>query len=274
MIGAVQQLFKWKPVIVATMTRLPLLALTLVAAVPAAAQTPVQVAARFNPAGDYITPGQDETGYRVWVASQPSRALLVQGFNTYLTNQGVAGVVPTWQLLRTATAWRSCGAEPFEIPPTSVWPNLVETLQYVKAHVIPVVGPVEPVSVYRNPILNQCAGGAADSAHRHLFAVDMVPLRPTSREAMIRGLCAIHAWQGSGFEVGLGFYSKLRFHIDSRKFRKWGADGSAGSIGCNQVLAEIEAAAAASRAAMSARQPAPPPATPAPTVEPLPPATR
>ena len=48
---------------------------------------------------------------------------------------GVGGVVPTWQLLRTATDWQKCGAQPFEVPPTSAWPNIVAALRYVGAYV-------------------------------------------------------------------------------------------------------------------------------------------
>ncbi|MCY7339712.1 MAG: D-Ala-D-Ala carboxypeptidase family metallohydrolase [Sphingomonas bacterium] len=227
---------------------LPLLCLLL--ALPSAT---LAQPARFNPAADYITSGQDEPGYRAWLTAVPYRAMFVQGFDHYLTIYGVAGIVPTWQLMRTATDWQRCAADPFEVPPPSEWANLVETLRYIRAHVVPVVGPVEPVSVYRNPALNACAGGASESAHRHLFAVDMVPLRATDRNALIRGLCAIHAWQGSGFDVGMGFYKGLRFHVDSMRYRKWGADGRDGSTSCAATLAAIEAQAAASRAAIASR---------------------
>jgi hypothetical protein len=224
--------------------------IALLAASPAAAQS----AARFDPAAEYITPGQDEPGYQQWVLAAPDRAAQVRGLYGYLLAHNVGGVVPTWQLTRTATSWRSCGAQPFEVPPESEWPNLVETLKYVRDHIIPVVGPVEPVSVYRNEVLNVCAGGAADSAHRHFFALDLVPLRPTTRDALMRGVCAIHSWQGGGYEVGLGFYKGLRFHVDSKKYRKWGAAmGDEVTIGCPQLMAEIAAQAAASRAAMQVK---------------------
>ena len=242
--------------------------LVLMLAVPGA----VLAQSLFNPAGDYITPGQDEPGYRAWLAAAPYRGMFVQGFDNYLVNQGVAGIVPTWQLTRTATDWRKCAAQPFEVPPPTEWANLVATLAYVRDHVVPVVGPVEAVSVYRNAVLNACAGGAPESAHRHLYAVDLVPLRPTTRDALMRGLCAIHEWQGGGSAVGLGFYKGLRFHVDSRKYRKWGAAlGDEVTFGCPQVMAEIAAQAAASRAAIAARQapPVPPPAEAATPSDPL-----
>ena len=229
----------------------PLAALTL--AVPATAQTPAP--ARFNPAADYVTVGQDEPGYRRWLAAASWRPVYVKQFDDWLAAQGVGGVVPTWQLLRTASMWSRCNAEPFEVPPAAEWPHMVETLQYVRKHVIPVIGPVEPVSVYRNPVLNTCAGGAADSAHRGLYAIDMVPLRPTDRMSLMKGLCAIHAWQGGGSAVGLGFYKGLRFHIDSKKYRKWGAAmGDEVTVGCPHVMARIAAEAAAAKASIAARK--------------------
>jgi hypothetical protein len=154
----------------------------------------------------------------------PWRAAQVKEFNDYLAAAGVAGVVPTWQLLRTATSWAECGGQPFEIAPTSEWPNMVQTLRYIRDYVIPALGPVEPVSVYRNPVLNQCAGGAPESAHKLDSAVDMVPLKPIDRVTLMRTLCGDHTRHGEAYGAGLGFYAYLRFHVDSTKFRRWNMD--------------------------------------------------
>ena len=237
------------------------------ALVSIAVAVPAQ-APRFDPAADYVTPGQDEPGYRAWVAADPSRAAAVAGFYAYLAQRGVAGIVPLWQTLRTASDWRACAAQPFEVPPETLWPNLVETLAYVRAHVVPVIGPVEPVSVYRNPTLNACAHGAPQSAHALLYALDLVPLRSTSREGLIRGLCAIHLWRGTGYDVGLGFYKGLRFHVDSKKFRKWGGDGRGESSPCAAVIAALDLAAQVPAApGAAAVVPAPPAATTPPSAE-------
>lgn len=206
--------------------------LMLCFALPAAAQVP------FNPAADYVTPGQDEPGYRAWVTANPWRPVYVKAFNTYLVTYGVGGVVPTWQLLRTASEWRRCGAEPFEVPPTTAWPNIVAALRYVGAYVEPRIGQVEAVSVYRNPALNGCAGGAQESTHKTMGAVDMVPLTPITREALMTKLCTIHQSTGAPFLIGLGLYKGLRFHIDARKYREWGMAGAKGGYGCPAVLAE------------------------------------
>ena len=216
--------------------------LALLAALQLAVTPPVGVRPAADPAMPYITAGQDEAGYRAWYAASPDRPGAVGAFSSFLVTEGISGIVPTWQLLRTATDWQRCGAEPFDVPPPEEWPHLVETLNYVRSHVIPVIGPVEPVSVYRNPVLNACAGGAPESAHRLLYAIDLVPLRPTDREGLIRGLCAIHLWRGGGYDVGLGFYKGLRFHVDSKRFRKWGGDGKGESSPCTEVIAELNAA--------------------------------
>jgi hypothetical protein len=187
-----------------------------------AASTPIP--AVWNPAAPYISAGQDEPGYRSWYLAAPWRAAQVKSFNDYLTSYQVSGIVPTWQLLRTATSWKDCGGQPFEVPPTTEWPHIVQTLRYIHDYVIPVVGPVEPVSGYRNPVLNQCAGGAPESAHKHYSAIDLVPLRPITREAMMRTLCVAHSEHGAQYNTGLGFYAFMRFHVDSTKFRRWNMD--------------------------------------------------
>ena len=219
-----------------------ILLLTMLLASPATA--PAQTILRapfnapsFNPAADYVTAGQDEPGYQSWYKAAGWRPIYVRAFHNYLVANGVSGVAPTWQLLRTATDWGRCGADPFEVPPTTEWANIVATLRFVRDHVVPVIGPVEPVSVYRNPMLNSCAGGAATSTHREMGAVDIVPLRPVTREALMMQLCKIHTAHPESSN-GLGFYKGLRFHIDARKYREWGTQGARGGYGCNAVLAE------------------------------------
>lgn len=189
---------------------------------PATVQPAVPTPAVWNPAADYVTPGQDEPGYRSWYLALPERRIQVTAFNQYLVGHGVGGVLPTWQLLRTASMWQTCAAQPYEVPPATEWPNIVQTLRYVRDYVVPAAGPVEAVSVYRNPVLNTCAGGVPGSAHQQYSAIDMVPLRPTTREQLMETLCAAHLRSGSSYQVGLGFYAFLRFHVDSMRFRKWG----------------------------------------------------
>lgn len=197
-----------------------------------------QAADGWNPAGDYVTAGQDEPGYRYWMSRDPARAVRVKAFNDYLVTYGVGGVAPTWQLIRTASDWQKCGDQPFEVPPTEHWPNIVHALRYIGAFIEPVIGQVEPVSAYRNPALNSCAKGAATSTHLTGGAIDMVPLTPVTREQLMLSLCRIQLSKGSWNRIGLGFYKGLRFHIDARKNREWGTAGARGGWGCTAVVAE------------------------------------
>lgn len=192
----------------------------------------------WNPTADYVIAGQDEPGYRAWVMADPSRMVQVKAFNDYLVSHGVGGVAPTWQLIRTASDWHKCGDQPFEVPPTDHWPNIVNALRYVGAFVEPLIGQVEPVSAYRNPHLNTCADGSARSTHLVGGGVDMVPLVPTTREQLIEKLCRLQVEKGWWNQVGLGIYKGVRFHIDTTRYRDWGAQGANGGWGCRAVIRE------------------------------------
>jgi hypothetical protein len=238
--------------------KLLLLPLMLPAASAGAQTGQTQAAAAspavWNPVAPYITAGQDEPGYRSWYLAASWRAAQVKAFNDYLVANQVGGILPTWTLLRTATSWQECGQQPFEVPPPEDWPHMVETLRYVRDYVIPAVGPVEAVSVYRNPQLNKCAGGAPQSAHRLDSAIDMVPLRPIARETLMKTLCGIHSEHGAAYNAGLGFYAYLRFHVDSTKFRRWNMDPAV-AADCPPIIHPEDIA--------SVGQPLPPtPATP------------
>jgi len=177
--------------------------------------------------------GQSEADYHAWLAREPAARAQVIGFKTFLANDGLEDVLPTWQLVRTASMWRDCGGPRFEVAPFAEWQNIESTLRFVKAHIVPVIGQVEAASGYRNADLNQCSGGARESAHRRFYALDLVPRGDLARAGMIRSLCAIHTFRGRGYDIGLGFYSGLRFHVDSKGFRKWGPDGKGATSPCN-----------------------------------------
>ena len=227
-------------------------------AVPVAQTAPAS--AVWDPVAQYIAAGQDEPGYRSWYLAAPWRAGQVKSFNDYLASAGVAGIFPTWQLLRTATSWKDCGQQPFEVPPSDEWPHMVQTLRYVRDYVIPAVGPVEPVSVYRNPVLNVCAGGAPESAHKLDSAVDLVPLKPITREALMKTLCGIHTEHGAAYNAGLGFYAYLRFHVDSTKYRRWNMDPAV-AADCPPILHPEDVASVGQPLPAPAASPAAPPTT-------------
>jgi hypothetical protein len=192
-----------------------------------------------SPAAAQALPdGQSQADYAAWMAGDPGVRAAMLSFESYLGAARVAGIVPAWQLVRTASGWRQCASAPFEVAPAAEWPHVVASLKFVRNHVVPVIGPVEAVSAYRNDALNRCAGGAPQSAHRHFYAIDLVPLVPIGRPGLMRSLCKIHDLRGRDYEIGLGFYAFTRFHVDSKGFRRWGADGKSASSPCNTGIFE------------------------------------
>ena len=176
-----------------------------------------------------VPDGQGEEEYRRAYESSPGFRGGVLSFEAWQQAAGVAGVLPTWQVVRTASMWRECGGTPFEVPPASFWPDMVKTLRFIRDHVRPAVGPVEAVSGFRNPTLNACARGSQRSAHLDFFALDLIPRQPLTRRQLFDRICPVHSARGESAEVGLGFYSFTRFHIDTRGFRRWGSAGPGGN---------------------------------------------
>jgi hypothetical protein len=180
-----------------------------------------------------LAPGQGAAEFRAWLAQSPAHRAELAAFERRLAAEGVGHVVPLWQLVRTSSSWRQCGAAPFEVAPADKWDNIVTTLKFVRDKVVPAVGEVEALSAYRNETLNACSDGAPRSAHRMFFALDLTPVAAeVSRERMVRGICAAHARDGAAYDAGLGFYSGRRFHVDSSGYRKWGPDGRGATSPC------------------------------------------
>jgi hypothetical protein len=180
-----------------------------------------------------LAPGQTAQDFETWASRSPANLRQVSAFRGYLAAQGLESVVPLWQLTRTSSSWSECGAEPFEVPPTDRWEHIVKTLKFVRDDVIPRVGKVEPLSAYRNEGLNACSDGAPKSAHREFFAIDLTPVnKALDRTAMIRSVCQAHARDGQAYNVGLGFYTGRRFHVDSSSFRRWGSNGKGATSPC------------------------------------------
>lgn len=172
--------------------------------------------------------GQSEAAFRLHLAKKPAFRADVEALEKWLRAKRVHDVLPTWQVLRTASMWKVCNGPPFEVPPRKLWANLAATLRFVRDHVRPALGPLQAVSAYRNPELNICARGAANSAHRDFSALDLVPAKDLTRLQIFHQLCPVHSFKGPAAGVGLGFYSFARFHIDTRSFRRWGSAGPRG----------------------------------------------
>src|SRR5688572_3798283 len=132
-------------------------------------------------AAQELPEGQGEAEFRAWYDSSPGVRASVLSFESWQQAAGVSHVLPTWQVIRTASMWRECGGPPFEVPPPHYWPDMIVTLRFIRDHVAPAFGGVEAVSGYRNPALNACARGAARSAHVDFFALDLIPRTPVER---------------------------------------------------------------------------------------------
>ena len=239
--------------------RLSILGGLLLAAAPACAQE--------------LPDGQSEADYQAWLAGNPGNRGQMLSFEAWQDAAGVRNVLPTWQLIRTASMWRECGGAPFEIPPFRLWPGMVKTLRFIRDHVRPALGAVEAVSGYRNPALNACARGSERSAHLDFFALDLIPTHALTRRQLFERLCPMHDRWGPAAGAGLGFYTFQRFHIDTRSFRRWGSAGPQGNESPCDVLARGGDPEASPLPPPVPLQPEPPPLHVAPPAPPAPPST-
>jgi hypothetical protein len=172
-------------------------------------------------------PERDALLFTHWRAD---RAAEVAAFEEFLVREGVAQVVPSYQLLRSASMWKECGAEPFELPPAREWPRVSDLLRLLRRLQANGILPAfEVVSAYRDPRLNRCAGGAPGSSHQQ-FAVDIAPL-PQEQGAR---LCRFWRDEGLAWNMGVSRYPSGRIHIDRTGWRTWGATHKRGSSYCLQ----------------------------------------
>ncbi len=171
--------------------------------------------------------------FQHWLSAAPGRRAEEAKFERFIARAQVAHIVPAYELLLSASSWRGCGEHyPYTMPPENTWPNVVGTLKFIRAKVVPTIGPVHAVSGYRSPALGKCAGGAPQSAHGLYYALDLVPVKTMDRAVLIRKMCALHAKFGGAYHVGLGFYDHLRFHVDTKSTRLWGPDYHAATSPC------------------------------------------
>jgi uncharacterized protein YcbK (DUF882 family) len=156
-------------------------------------------------------------------------------FRGFLNSERIDDVIPLHQLLRSDTKWRQCRAQPFAVPPRRYWPNMVPTLKLVRSEIIPLTGPVEAQSAFRDAAINGCIKGARHSFHLRFHAIDMKPAHHVPRQQLITKLCRLHREKGRKLNMGLGIYSGTRFHIDTAGYRGWGNDHHSASFPCRQA---------------------------------------
>lgn len=170
---------------------------------------------------------RDPDMFHVWL---PSHRTEVQAFEAFLVRHKVADVVPTWQLLRSASMWKECKSPPFQLPPSALWRETGEVLALLQElRRTSALSPFAVVSAYRDPKLNRCAGGARRSSHLR-FAVDILPLGPNDDQK----LCAFWRDQGPRWDMGLSRYPSGRIHIDRNGWRTWGSDHTSKTSFCFQ----------------------------------------
>lgn len=177
------------------------------------------------PAAQLSDPERDDVLFTLWRAKHDTE---VDAFAAYLVDQHLADVVPMYQLLRSASMWKECQAEPFEVPPPGEWEKVRDVLillrELQQRGVLP---SFEVVSAYRDPRLNRCAGGAPGSSHQK-FAVDIAPLAPE----VGANLCRFWREQGKEWDMGVSRYPTGRIHIDRTGYRTWGASHKRASSYC------------------------------------------
>ena len=157
---------------------------------PSAVQSPRRRAALprpWDPVGAYITAGQDEPGYRSWYLAAPSRGTQVKAFNDYLSRRGRRRPADL-----AVAAHRDLVAgmrrAPFEVPPSTNGRTSSRRCAISAIMSFRRWGRSNRFGLPQ-PGAQHCAGGAPESAHKHDSAIDMVPLEPITREALMRTLC-------------------------------------------------------------------------------------
>ncbi|MGO2277861.1 MULTISPECIES: D-Ala-D-Ala carboxypeptidase family metallohydrolase [unclassified Psychrobacter] len=177
--------------------------------------------------------------FNAWLNSNSYRARQVAAYERYLSSRvGSQNVPPLSQLLTTARSWSKCGYEPYQLPPQELWPNIVPTLHlYSELKNQGILPPSSEIrSVYRNPGLNDCAGGADSSKHMNASAIDIwVPEYEDNLwrlNTLQDGLCQFWQYQGQSYNFGLGLYATGAIHLDTDGYRKWGFNHASSSSSC------------------------------------------
>ena len=179
----------------------------------------------------------NDADFKDWLATHSYQQSEVLAYQNYLQSQ-LGTIPPMDQLITSARDARRCGFEPYEVPPASLWQNIVPTLQMLQQLQKQGYLPYSTVirSVYRNPVLNDCAGGAGESKHMTNGAIDIwVPENEANKwaiESTFDGLCQFWQSNGQAYSFGLGLYQTGSVHLDTQGFRKGGASHSSSSSPC------------------------------------------
>lgn len=183
--------------------------------------------------------------FRYWLAGRPDDIGRVKEYESYLRQHLGAEVPPMHELLTTARSWQNCGHEPYEVPPKELWNNMLPTLQLYSIlkwrGILPSSTQIR--SVYRNPNLNRCAGGASSSKHMVNGAIDIwVPEYGDNSWELYQmkdKLCTFWKNEGERYNFGLGLYATGAIHLDTQGYRKWGLQFSLENSPCREVVEKL-----------------------------------
>ena len=122
-----------------------------------------------------------------------------------------------YELARYADRWR--GNVKNDLPPRSVWKNIIPTLRVADDARERLGSPIMVTSSYRSPNYNSAVGGVAHSQHMVHTALDLIP-RHTSPQELFNVLWQMR--QEGVFKGGLGLYRTF-VHVDTRgRNATWG----------------------------------------------------
>jgi len=158
--------------------------------------------------------------YKAFIKNARTKAE-VTAFRRFLIKRGLANVVDFRQLLRQGTDWRKIREPAYALPPRKYWPKIIPTLRVLKNEIIPIVGKLEVLSGFRTHRYNRRAKGSRRSRHMIFSALDIKPKNNMSRRELHKRLLKLWKLKGRQYKLGLGLYSRTRFHVDTTRFRRW-----------------------------------------------------
>lgn len=139
----------------------------------------------------------------------------------FLQSQQLHNLLPVWQLLQQGSDFRKHSLPKYAIPSRENWDKMINTLVFLKYELIPYIGDVRVLSGFRTSQYNKLAGGAPKSRHLTFSALDLRPVETIERTELHRILQNRWHTLGENYNLGLGLYSSLRFHIDTDGHRQW-----------------------------------------------------
>lgn len=181
-----------------------------------------------------------------WQSANPQQMPQFEALNAYLAREGVADVLPLWQLIQTETveAASKCEIAGYAVPPQALWPSIVPTLRLVRDEIVPLLGPVKVLSSFRTNEANRCSEGAPESPHKRYSALDLAMITPMPQKEMFAKLCRHWYNLPPRWGYGLGAYyvrgypaynQEGRFHVDTLGRRTWGYSYGAYTSHCREL---------------------------------------